>query len=297
MKFPFVNMSAIWCLVSMCRIWILGSELNSVKQPIKGNSVGSWHVSHCWTPAFDYHLNHGFIVLKHFQHCIGLGKFRIRRHTVNVKQIRGALAWRGAMQQVPVLMDPWFYWIGLVNDGTLLPNSKDPELGLPSIRRKRASREIISASVELLETEVCFLHIQLIGTNVWLPKMHKDSTRCWFSNLPGRWQNQNLAIIPLYIDVQCFPYDNIVWIHLCDECKIPNVLRRLSHALVHFVMARASLFADHNMSGLPIRAEYRHFRPICEHTVWQFSHKFLFLLLFWIDGRQCMVLRLCVIVE
>ena len=37
--------------------------------------------------------------------------------------------------------------------------------------REPASREIISASVELCETEVCFLHIQLIGTNVWLPKM------------------------------------------------------------------------------------------------------------------------------
>ena len=22
-------------------------------------------MSHCWNPAFDYHLNHGFIVLKH----------------------------------------------------------------------------------------------------------------------------------------------------------------------------------------------------------------------------------------
>ena len=32
--------------------------------------------------------------------------------------------------------------------------------------REPASREIISASVELCETEVCFLHIQLVGTNV-----------------------------------------------------------------------------------------------------------------------------------
>ena len=29
-----------------------------------------------------------------------------------------------------------------------------------------ASKEMISDSVELCETEVCFLHIQLIGTNV-----------------------------------------------------------------------------------------------------------------------------------
>ena len=35
-----------------------------------------------------------------------------------------------------------------------------------------ASKEMITDSVELCETEVCFSHIQLIGTNVWLPKMH-----------------------------------------------------------------------------------------------------------------------------
>ena len=34
------------------------------------------------------------------------------------------------------------------------------------------SKEIISDSVELWETDVCFLHIHLIGTNVWLPKVH-----------------------------------------------------------------------------------------------------------------------------
>ena len=39
-------------------------KINPVKQPIQSNSVGSWHVSHCGTLAFDYHLNHGFIVLK-----------------------------------------------------------------------------------------------------------------------------------------------------------------------------------------------------------------------------------------
>ena len=39
--------------------------------------------------------------------------------------------------------------------------------------RKPASREITSGSVELCETEVCFLHIPLVGTNVRLPKMHR----------------------------------------------------------------------------------------------------------------------------
>ena len=41
--------------------------------------------------------------------------------------------------------------------------------------RKTASRGISSAYVELCETDVCFLHIQLIGTNVRLPKMQRVS--------------------------------------------------------------------------------------------------------------------------
>ena len=43
--------------------------------------------------------------------------------------------------------------------------------GIPS-NLNPASKEMISDSVDLCETEVCFLHIQLIETNVWLPKMH-----------------------------------------------------------------------------------------------------------------------------
>ena len=45
-----------------------------------------------------------------------------------------------------------------------------------------------------------------------------------------------------------------------------NRFRRLSQALVHFVMDLASLFTDHRISGLPICAKYKHFRTILEHT-------------------------------
>ena len=38
--------------------------------------------------------------------------------------------------------------------------------------------------------------------------------------------------------------------------------KRLSQALVHLVTARASLFTDHKISGLPIRAKNKHFRTI-----------------------------------
>ena len=39
-------------------------QLNSVKQPVLSNSVGSGYVSHCWTSAFDDHFNHCFVVFK-----------------------------------------------------------------------------------------------------------------------------------------------------------------------------------------------------------------------------------------
>ena len=59
--------------------------------------------------------------------------------------------------------------------------------------REPASREIISASVELCETEVCFLHIQLVGTNVWLPKMHESPPDVDFesSRSPAKSESSN----------------------------------------------------------------------------------------------------------
>ena len=56
---------------------------------------------------------------------------------------------------------------------------------------------MISASVELCETEVCFLHIQLTGTNVRLPKMHKTPPDVDFesSRSPAKsesWNNPSL---------------------------------------------------------------------------------------------------------
>ena len=86
--------------------------------------------------------------------------------------------------------------------------------GIPSMR-KPASREIISASVELCETEVCFLHIQLLGTNVWLPKMHKSPHDVDFESCKIRiLKRSEPALLRC-----CFPLNNIAWIHMCDECE------------------------------------------------------------------------------
>ena len=75
--------------------------------------------------------------------------------------------------------------------------------------RKPASRGIISDSVELCEAEVCFLHIQLVGTNVRLPKMHRIASDVDFES----W---------ICIVVLCFPYINIACIHICGDFKESN---------------------------------------------------------------------------
>ena len=124
---------------------------------------------------------------------------------------------------------------------------------------------MISDSVEQCETEVCFLHIQLIGTNVWLPKTHNVPPEVDFesSRSPAKSESWNspslhcLAVLPTW---QFCLYSHVWWIYEI------NRFRRLSQALVLFVIDRASLFTDHRIWGLPIRAKNRHFRTIWEQT-------------------------------
>ena len=78
------------------------------------------------------------------------------------------------------------------------------------------SREITSASVELCETEVCFLHIQLIGTNVCLPKMHMSPPDVDFESPRSlakseSWNNPDLHCCAVFHTWQS------VWVHMCDE--------------------------------------------------------------------------------
>ena len=58
-------------------------------------------------------------------------------------------------------------------------------------------------SVELCETEVCVLHIQLIRTNVWLPKMHNVPPEVDFESprSPAKsesWNSPNLHCLAVF---------------------------------------------------------------------------------------------------
>ena len=59
-------------------------------------------------------------------------------------------------------------------------------------------------------------------------------------------QNRRLETVPICIVWQCFQHVISVCTHMYDKCLRSNV-SRLSQALVHFVIDRASLFTDHRI--------------------------------------------------
>ena len=108
----------------------------------------------------------------------------------------------------------WCCWIAL-GKNTSLTKSQRSRAGIPSMR-KPASREITSASVELCETEVCFLHIQLVGTNVWRPKIHKTPPDVDFesSRSPAKsesWNSPNLHCLAVFPTWQYCLYSLVWW--------------------------------------------------------------------------------------
>ena len=187
-------------------------------------------------------------------------------------------------------MDPWFLSGGFWSQwNTCVPKFQRSKAGIPSIRRI-AAREIISASVELRETEVCFLHIQLIGTNVWLPKMHKTPPDVDFESSKSPAKSESSNNPNRHCCAVCFPQGNIVWIHLCDESK-------KSHLLNVCRMLSSTSWWHGQACSLTIKYHVCHFEPnTCiseqfERTLLRIFRQILFLLL-WIDGRQYMELRL-----
>ena len=117
----------------------------------------------------------------------------------------------------------------------------------------------------------------------------QESTWCWFWVFQVSGKNQSpetilnlhcCAIFPTWQD--CLN-SHVWWMNEIYRAK------RLTQALVHLVIARASLSTDHRLSGLPMRAKYKHCRTIWEHTFWQFSNRshFFFLELMVIKAWSC----------
>ena len=266
-KLPLVSMSASWFLVSMYLIWILGSKLI-----LSNNQSGAtlWVLETCLivgllplmiiliTASLSSNINNKASWWEDltFQWI----KSTLSKSLITLWDcLRLWIVWGGERtSRLFINKSPCSLWLWFVFPKTAKIRSHESSAGLPS-------KEMISDSVELCETEVCFLHIQLFGTNVWLPKTHNVPPEVDFesSRSPAKsesWNSPSLHCLAVFPTWQYCLYSLVWWIYEI------NRFRRLSQALVHFVIDRASLFTDHRISGRPIRAKYKIFRTIWEHV-------------------------------
>ena len=236
-KLPLVNMSASWFLdIFDLDSWL---QVDPVKQPITCNSVDSWHVSHCWTSAFDNHLDNCFVIFKNVQLRLALRRMCVRWNVIQM--------WQRSTSRFPfrLVLDVFrerspvshlFPDAGLVGvlvlfveRNTSITTSHKSTTKNPSICSP-ASNEIISDSVELWDTDVCFLHIQRMVTNARLPKKHKNPPKSTLSP-HGHQQNLSPRIYPVDNAEPCCPHDNVDGSHLSDECMM-LILANVCHKLV-----------------------------------------------------------------
>ena len=65
----------------------LGFQVDSVKQPIKSNSVSPGHVSHRWTSSFSYLFDHGVVGLKDAQLRLTLRRMCVGGYIIHIIQL------------------------------------------------------------------------------------------------------------------------------------------------------------------------------------------------------------------
>ena len=255
-KSPFVKMSASWLFGSTYLIWIFGSKL-----------IMSNNQSNAPLCVLDTCLIVGLLALmiifitaslsSKMYSCDLFSEWCVFEGTRSMFESSTFDTW-------PILVGfsweasgfPLHAWgsleISCVALNTSITKSHSSSAGKPSIR-KPASSEIITDSVELWDTEVCFLHIPLIGTHVLLPKMHK-TLLVWTPAKSESWKSpdrQCCAVLPTW---KYWRWSLVWWMLEINRAN------RLSQDCDHFVTDLPSLLTDHRLSGRPILAKYKHFK-------------------------------------
>ena len=64
-----------------------GVQVDSVKQPMKLDTVGTGHMSHCRTSAFENHLDYCFVVFKNERQGAEVRRFGVCGNVVHIESI------------------------------------------------------------------------------------------------------------------------------------------------------------------------------------------------------------------
>ena len=188
-------------------------QIDSLKQPIKSNSVDSGNMSHCMTPSFNDHLDHCFVVFKtHTKKSLDAKTRRLREHN-QCYSTRWSSLEIFDLSLISCLTVLSIVWVVFPRTETV--RSHKSRAGIPS-NLNPASKEMMSDSVNLCETEVCFLHIQPMGTNVRLPNMHKILLKSIFESWRSlakseSWNNTNLHCCTVFPTWQYCLYSHVWW--------------------------------------------------------------------------------------
>ena len=182
---PFVEMSASWFFDSTYLIWTFGSRLILSNNQSRATR---WARDTCVIVGL-LPLMIIFITASFSSKMYNFDSFSERcAFEGSWSMLDWSTFWSNTCFILAVL---WFLapvsrvhaWVGFgilgVVPTTSITKSHKSSAGKPSIR-KPASNDMISDSVELWDADVCFLHIQLIGTNVRHPKKQKNSAWCRF---------------------------------------------------------------------------------------------------------------------
>ena len=271
---------------------------------MKSNSVGPWNMSYRRASSLYDHLDHCFVVFKHIQQSFLMWRLDVCVNEINITQLidhssrlltfLNRVKWRTNFTFVQRRASPFLrFWF--VSPRTVPIRSHKSSAVIPS-NLNLASKEMISDSVELCETEVCFLHIQLIGKNVWQQKKktHNAPPDVVFesSRSPAKSESWNspsrhcLAVLPTW---------HIVCIHMYDECGmlIDSGVCHRPWSILQLIVQVCLLTIEYQVvQFVPSISISEQFGSILVTILQQISF-----LLLWSGGHRCMKLILCRVVE
>ena len=134
-----------------------------------------------------------------------------------------------------------------------------------------------------------------MGTNAWLPKIHKIQPEVDLESWRSPAKSESWTSLSLHSLAVLPTHDNIVCIHMCDECKKAN-----GPSICHKLRSIWWLLVQ--VCSLTI--EYRVFQYVPSMSILGRSESILLtilprisMLLVRNDGHQCMELVLCKVVE
>ena len=226
-KLPLVNISASWFLVNMFDL-DLGVQIDSVKWPIKRNSVDSWHVSHRWTSALNDHFDHCFIVFKDVQLRLALRRLCVCGNVIHMRQLINISVWVWICDSANslLLLDWLVFWYCSMNATLLSPHPINQQQVIHPFANQHPTKWFL---ILLNCAKLKFVSY----TSNWLEQTYdfqkytRHPLRLALSP-QGRQQSLSLETTPVSSVELHYPHDNAVGNRLCDECK-KSVLLIICH--------------------------------------------------------------------